>query len=155
MAMANMYNYQKPKVMPKQTMNISSKPKINEIKRRESTKSDNYLEQKIMSAKPEELTLMLYDGIVRFIKQAMLYNDQNNIGKTHNSILRAEAIIVELDSTLNMDYDVSENLELMYDYMKRRLIDANIEKNTNILEEVLGYAIELRDTWKQAIVLAK
>lgn len=157
MAMQNMYNYQRPKVMPKQamTMNTNKAPQFSDINKKKPNKSDGYLEQKIMSAKPEELTAMLYDGIIRFIKQAMLFNEQKHIEKTNNAILRAQAIINELNVTLNMDYAVSENLELMYDYMNRRLLDANIEKKNSILEEVLEYAVELKDTWQQAIALAQ
>lgn len=155
MAMQNIYNYERPKVMPRVMNNIESKPQYNGNARRESTKTDNYLEQKIMSAKPEELTLMLYEGMVRFIKQAMLYNEQKNIEKTNNSIQRAQDIVTELNITLDKSYEVSTNLELMYDYMTRRLMDANIQKDSKILEEVLGYADDLKNTWKQAMTLAK
>lgn len=155
MAMQNIYNYERPKVMPRVMNNIESKSQYNGNARRESTKTDNYLEQKIMSAKPEELTLMLYEGMVRFIKQAMLYNEQKNIEKTNNSIQRAQDIVTELNITLDKSYEVSTNLELMYDYMTRRLMDANIQKDSKILEEVLGYADDLKNTWKQAMTLAK
>lgn len=156
MAMQNIYNYQKPKMAPP-TMNVKSKT-IYDFKKQDSMKQDpknQYLEQKIMSAKPEELTLMLYEGMVKFLKQAILYNDQKNISKTHNAILRSQAIIDELNITLKDEYEVSQNLHQMYTYMKSRLIDANIEKKTAILEEVLEFSEELRDTWKQAMALAK
>ncbi len=155
MAMQNIYNYQKPRVMPKQTDNFNKQPKLNVNRNISETKTNNYLEQKVMSAKPEELTMMLYDGMVKFIKQAMLYNEQKNVEKTNHSIQRAEAIITELNVTLDMSIDVSENLELMYDYMTRRLRDANIEKDNGVLQEVLGFAEELRDTWKQVMQMVR
>ncbi|MBI9014627.1 MAG: flagellar export chaperone FliS [Clostridiales bacterium] len=133
---------------------VDNKPAIFEAKKSE-TKSDPYLEQKIMAAKPEELTMMLYEGMVKFLKQGVLYNDSKNIEKTSNSILRAQAIINELNGTLDETYDISKNLSDIYSFMNARLIDANIEKNTDIIKEVLDFAEELRDTWKQAMQLAK
>lgn len=158
MAMQNIYNYQRPKVMPRVMNSMNQKPKVNisnTIKKNGNARSDQYLEQKILSARPEELTLMLFDGMVKFLKQAVLYNDTKNIEKASNAILRAEAIISELSGTLDKSYEISGSLELMYDYMERRLIDANMEKNTEIINEVLGYSEELRDTWKEAMKLAK
>jgi len=154
MAMQNIYNYQKPKVMPNMVKPVEKKPAIFEAKKSE-TKADPYLEQKIMAAKPEELTMMLYEGMVKFLKQGILYNDQKNIGKTNNSILRAQAIITELNGTLDETYEISKNLSDIYSFMNARLIDANIEKDTMIIKEVLEFAEDLRDTWKQAMQLAK
>jgi len=154
MAMQNIYNYQKPKVIPAITKPLEKKPAIFEAKKSE-VKADPYLEQKIMAAKPEELTMMLYEGMVKFLKQGILYNDQKNIEKTSNSIIRAQAIVNELNATLDETYDISRNLSDIYCFMSARLIDANLEKNTDIIKEVLGFAEELRDTWKQAMQLAK
>lgn len=154
MAMQNIYNYQKPKVMPTQIKNTPLKSPVYDVKKAD-TKADQYLEQKIMTAKPEELTMMLYDGMVKFLKQGILYNDQKNVQKTHNAILRTQAIINELNITLKEEYEVSTQLRQMYAYMNGRLVDANLEKETAILEEVLGFAEELRDTWKKAIALTK
>jgi len=152
MAMQNIYNYQKPRVMPNMVKQVEKNPALVEAKKSDA-KADPYLEQKIMAAKPEELTMMLYDGMVKFLKQGVLYNDQKNIEKTNNSILRAQAIISELNGTLDESYNISKNLSDIYSYMNRRLIDANIEKNTEIIKEVLGFAEELRDTWKKAMQL--
>jgi flagellar protein FliS len=116
---------------------------------------NQYKENSINTATPEELTLMLYNGLVKFIMQAQSAIDAKNMEKTNNGIIRAEAIIKEFQATLNMDYEVSESLDLLYDYMYRQLIEANLKKDKDILEEVLGYAKELRDTWAQAMKLAK
>lgn len=153
MAMQNIYNYQKPKVMPNMVKPVEKKPAIFEAKKSD-VKVDPYLEQKIMAAKPEELTMMLYEGMVKFLKQGVLYNDQKNIEKTSNSIIRAQAIISELNGTLDETYEISKNLSDIYSFMNTRLIDANIEKNTEMIKEVLDLAEELRDTWKQAMKLA-
>ncbi|MDP4093165.1 MAG: flagellar export chaperone FliS [Bacillota bacterium] len=114
-----------------------------------------YRDNSIQTASPEELTLMLYNGIVRFIMQAQRSIDENDLEKTHSSILRAQDIIMELKCTLNMKYGISHSLSILYDYLYRRLVDANVSKDKEILEEVLGFAKELRDTWTQAMKTAK
>jgi len=114
-----------------------------------------YKENSIYTSSPEELTFMLYNGLVRFIMQAKLGIEEQNVEKSNNSILRAQDIILHFQRTLDMRFDISQNLLLMYDYMYRRLIDANIKKDKEILEEVLGFARELRDTWMQAMKIAR
>lgn len=116
---------------------------------------NQYRENSIFTSTPEELTLMLYNGLVKFIMQAQMAIEEKQIEKTNNSILRAQDIITELQSTLDTKYEVSKGLTLLYDYMNRRLIDANISKDIKVLDEVLGYATELRDTWAQAMKIAK
>ena len=116
---------------------------------------NQYKSNSINTATPEELTLMLYNGLVKYIMQAQAAVDAKNLEKANNGIVRAQAIITEFMSTLDMNYEVSQNLELLYDYMHRRLIEANVKKDREILEEVLGMAKELRDTWAQAMKLAK
>ncbi|MCT4611981.1 MAG: flagellar export chaperone FliS [Clostridia bacterium] len=114
-----------------------------------------YLNSAIMTASPEELTLMLYDGAVKFNNQAMLAVDTNNIEESNRLIGKVQDIVNELHATLNMEVEVSKNLEMMYDYIYRRLVEANVKKDKEILVEVHEYLKELRDTWKEAMVLAK
>lgn len=116
---------------------------------------NQYKENSINTATPEELTLMLYNGLVKFIMQAQAAIDSKNIEKAHKSIIRSQDIIREFQVTLNMNYEVSHNLAQLYDYMYRRLLNANLKKDKEILEEVLWFAKELRDTWAQAMKLAK
>jgi len=116
---------------------------------------NQYKANSINTATPEELTLMLYNGLVKFLMQAQSAIDAKNIEKANNAILKAQAIIVEFRTTLDMNFEVSQNLELLYDYMYRQLTQANIKKDNTIVEEVLGMAKELRDTWAQAMKLAK
>lgn len=73
------------------------------------------------------------------------------IEKTSNAILRAEAIFGELRATLNMDYEVSNELDTMYEYVLHRLSEANIQKSNEILDEVLELSVDFRDTWKEAM----
>ncbi|WP_029688931.1 flagellar export chaperone FliS [Thermoanaerobacter sp. A7A] len=110
-----------------------------------------YKENAILTASPEELVLMLYNGIIRFIEEAKGAIEKKDYMAANNGIQRAQDVITELMLTLDMSYDISQNLYSLYDYMLRRLIDANVKKDVTILEEVKGFAIELRDTWNVAL----
>lgn len=112
-----------------------------------------YQQNAVKSASPGELTLSLYNGAVKFIKQAMMAVDEKNIEAANNTIIRTQDIISYLMDTLNPDYEISNNLMALYDYMNRRLTEANIKKDKSILEEVLGLVEELRDAWGQAVKL--
>lgn len=114
-----------------------------------------YKENSVYTASPEELTLMLYNGLIKFIMLAQKAIEEKDIPKAHESIIRAEDIVQEFMASLNMKYSVSQRLMLIYDYVYRRLMDANTKKDRDILEEVLGFAKDLRDTWAQAMKLAK
>lgn len=116
---------------------------------------DAYKQNSIMTASPEELTLMLYNGLVKFIMQAQKAIEDKDIQKANESIIRAEDIISEFQATLDMRYELSKGLAMLYDYFMDRLIEANMKKDTAILEEVLHFVKDLRDTWAQAMKLAK
>lgn len=113
-----------------------------------------YRQNAVMSASRGELTLMLYDAAVKHVKQGIKSVEEKNIEKAHNAIVRAQEIILHLNETLNMEYELSKNLALLYDYISRRLTQANVKKDGRILEEVLGLVEELRDAWAEAVKLA-
>lgn len=110
-----------------------------------------YQKQAITTSKPEDLTLMLYQGLVKFIRLSKLAIQNNNFEESHKNNLRAQDILTELMVTLKTGYTISEQLQTMYDYMKSGLVEANISKNIEILEEVEGFALELTETWSNAI----
>lgn len=114
-----------------------------------------YQRNQVQTSSPGELTLMLYNGLVRFIKQAAISLEERNIEEAHTRILRAQDIVSELMVTLNMDYDISKQLLSLYDYMKQTLIEANMRKDREKLAEAEDMAIQLRDTWAQALKLSK
>lgn len=116
---------------------------------------NQYKENSVFTSSPEELTFMLYNGLIRFIMQGQMAVDEKNMEKANNSIVRAQDIVVHFRETLDMKYEVSAGLDAMYEYMHRRLIEANIKKDREILDEVLGFAKELRDTWSQAMKIAR
>ncbi|MDN5316586.1 MAG: flagellar secretion chaperone FliS [Thermoanaerobacterium sp.] len=104
-----------------------------------------------MTASPEELVMMLYNGIIRFVNEAKQAIDDKNIERAHNSITRAQDIVLELMSTLDMQYDISKNLYSIYDYISRRLIEANLKKDKVALDEVESLVSDLKDTWGKAM----
>ncbi|MCT4543323.1 MAG: flagellar export chaperone FliS [Vallitalea sp.] len=116
---------------------------------------NKYQNNTILTSSPQELTLMLYNGAIKFCNQAIVSIDNKEMEKAHNYITRVQDIIEEFTVTLDDKYPVSENFKKMYEYIDQRLIDANINKDKEILNEVLGFLRELRDTWKEAMKLAK
>ncbi|HZH60853.1 MAG TPA: flagellar export chaperone FliS [Metabacillus sp.] len=111
----------------------------------------SYQSNAVTTASPGELTLMLYNGCIKFIKLARKAIEKNDISEKNTNLIKAQNIIQELMVTINMDYEVSKNMLAMYDYMKNRLVEANISNDLEILDEVQGYVTEFRDTWKQVI----
>lgn len=114
-----------------------------------------YQNSMVNTASPQELTLMLYNGLIKFLNLSIQGVEEKFIEKANNNIIRAQDIITEFMSTLDMNYEVSKGLFALYDYMHRRLVEANLKKDKLIIEEVLGFAENLRDTWAQAMKLAK
>lgn len=110
-----------------------------------------YQQNSVSTASPGELTLMLYNGCLKFIKQARLAIEQKNTQDKNLNLQKAQRIIQELMITLNPEAVVSESMMSMYDYMNRRLIEVNMSNDLDILAEVEGYVTEFRDTWKQVI----
>ena len=114
-----------------------------------------YGNSKILTASPAELTLMLYEGAIKFANLAIMAMEKNDIEKTNLNIIKTERIITELRGTLDFKYPVASEFDKIYDYIYRRLIDANIKKDKAILEEALDYIREMRDAWKDVMKLSR
>ncbi|MBU8881204.1 flagellar export chaperone FliS [Bacillus sp. FJAT-29790] len=114
-----------------------------------------YKQNSVNTASQGELTLLLYNGCLKFIKLAKLAIEDNNIEQRNTNLMKAQDIIHELMITLDMKVEISKSLLQMYDYMHRRLIEANTKNSLEILDEVERYVNEFRDTWKQVMQLAK
>lgn len=112
-----------------------------------------YKNNTIQTASPAELTLMLYDGAIKFCNIALGALENNDIEKANTNIIKAEKIINEFRVTLDFKYPVAKDFDLVYDYIYRRLIEANIRKDAEILNDALKYIREMRDTWKEVMRL--
>jgi flagellar protein FliS len=111
-----------------------------------------YNKSKVLTASPAELTLMLYDGAIKFANIAIVAIEKNDIEKAHNNIMKTERIIIEFQSTLDHKYPVSKDFDAVYTYLIQRLRDANLKKDPEILEEVLKHLRTMRDAWKEVMV---
>jgi len=114
-----------------------------------------YQQNSVMSATPEELTLMLYSGGVRFIRQGIECIENKEVENAHKAIVKAQEIYSHLAGTLDKEIEISNQLGSLYEYMLRRLMQANSQKEPNLLREVLALAEELRDTWQEAMQQAR
>lgn len=114
-----------------------------------------YKSNAINTATPEELTLMLYEGALKFANQAMAAFEKKDYMKANQLIQRVENIIREFQITLKPEYEISEQLNALYDYIYRCLVKANIKKSPELLDEAMGLIRNMRDTWKEAMKLAK
>lgn len=110
-----------------------------------------YKQNSVTTASPGELTLMLYNGCIKFIHQAKKAIEVKNIEERNKYVQKAQAILNELMATLNMDIPVSKEMFNLYEYMYHQLTQANINNDVAILDEVEGLVVEFRDTWKQVI----
>lgn len=112
-----------------------------------------YQKNAVQTASPAKLTLMLYDGAVKFTNIAIEAIEAGDIEKAHNNIVKAQNIIVEFCSTLDMKYPVAKDFDVVYDYIYRRLVEANMKKDKDILVEALKHIKTMRDTWREVMKL--
>lgn len=114
-----------------------------------------YNNNRILTASPAELTLMLYEGAIKFCNMAIVGIEQGDIPKAHQNIIKTENIIAYLRQTLDMQYAVAQDFDNIYDYLGKRLVEANLKKDKDILEEVNRHLRSVRDTWKEVMRLNK
>lgn len=158
MAVINPYNYSKPNVGGNFRMNVGvsehsdipqSSGGIN--KKISYNQQDKYLEQKVLTAKPEELVTMLYEGLIKFIKFSLMYLEQSNIEKVNEYALKSQAIVSELQSTLDMDYEISNQLEGLYVFIHTKLSEGNIKKEKKAFEEALEISMLMLQMWNELL----
>lgn len=113
--------------------------------------ANKYKQNSISTATPEELTLMLYDGAIKFMNIGKYSIENNNIAKRNDALLRAQDIVNELKYSLNMDYEISKEISPLYDFVLDKLIDGNIRKDINSIDEALVVITDMRDTWKEVM----
>lgn len=115
-----------------------------------------YQTNQIQTATPEKILIMLYDGAIQFLNKAKKEIENKNIQEIHNNIVGAQRIIAELMNSLDLEVGghVAVNLYSLYEYLHYRLVQANIKKDSAMVEEVLGHMKDLKETWEKAIVIA-
>lgn len=110
-----------------------------------------YNNSKVLTASPAELTMMLYDGAIKFCNIAIVAVENKDIQKAHTNITKTERIIDYFRQTLDMKYPVAEDFDRVYTYLNQRLVEANIKKDKEILEEVNQHLRTMRETWREII----
>jgi len=114
-----------------------------------------YQQQSVMTAAPGDLTLMLYNGCLKFMGRAELALEKKDIAGVNEALLRAQDILAELMSTLDMQYEVANNLFALYDFIYTTLVQANIKKDPALLKQCTSLVTELRDTWAEAVKMTR
>ncbi len=112
-----------------------------------------YQENSVLTASPGDLTLMLYNGCLKFLNLAKKAIEEKNITEKNTNLQKAQNIINELMVTLNMDIEISKQMMALYDFVRTKLIEANVKNDLASLEEAESIMIEFRDTWKEVIKL--
>ncbi|MBE3587706.1 MAG: flagellar export chaperone FliS [Thermoanaerobacteraceae bacterium] len=110
-----------------------------------------YQQNAVLTADPGRLTLMLYRGAVKFIRRSMDCITAKDIPGAHRLNLRAQDILLHLLGTVDQNMEIGKNLAALYDYMYRRLVEANIKKDPAVLQEVAGLLEDLAGTWEDAL----
>ena len=118
-----------------------------------------YQSQQVETASQEQILIMLYDGAIRFLNtaKASWTDETKDIEKYHNYVVKAQRIVFELMTSLDMEIggEIAQNLFRLYEYLHYQLIQADIKKDVTILDEVLTHLKLLRDTWVEAIENAR
>lgn len=114
-----------------------------------------YRNTAVQTASPDRLLVMLYDGLIRFIQQGRQAIEAGDVQSSHNHLRRAQDIVVELRNTLKMEYEISHALGALYDWFFKQLLDANLKKSVDPLDDILPRIEELRDAWVQAAQIAR
>lgn len=114
-----------------------------------------YGNNRVNTASQAELTLMLYEGAVKFCNIAIVALEKKDYETTNTNIQKCRNIIVELTTTLNHKYPVAEDFKRMYDYIFALLIEANMKKDLELLNRALDELRSMRDIWKEIMSKTK
>jgi flagellar protein FliS len=115
-----------------------------------ATAQQAYRDSAVLTATPEQLVVMLYDGARRFLTQAAFAMRQGDLATANERLRRAEAIIAELRSTLDMSAgEIAERLSAIYAFCQRHLMEARFKRDADHIDQVAKLLSELREAWGQ------
>ena len=109
-----------------------------------------YKQQSVMTMTPGQMLIAVFDELIKQLKIAQISCEDNNLSEINRSLLKAQKIITELRTTLNFDYEISKNLNDIYNFLNRAIINANVKKDPSELDDVLQIVTELRDAFSEA-----
>ncbi|MFP7255426.1 flagellar export chaperone FliS [Terribacillus goriensis] len=110
-----------------------------------------YQQNSVQTASPGELTLMLYNGCIKFIKFAQQAIEKKDIESRNTNIQKAQNIMRELMITLDPEVPISKEIMPLYDFINQQLLQANTHSDQQALSSALGLITEFRDTWKEVV----
>ncbi len=117
--------------------------------------AEAYKRQQVLTATPEALTLMLYNGALRFMTEGREAIERKDYEEANTALQKAQNIITEFRVTLNMEYEIAHQLLPLYNYVYDRLVEANMKSDVALLDEAKSIITELRDAWAQAMKKAR
>lgn len=109
-----------------------------------------YMNQVVTTMTPAQLLIALYDKAITELNKAILYIEDKNIPKAHNSIVRVSEIVDALDASLKEKYEISDNLAALYEFFREQLVQANIKKDPEILKALIPFFQDLHDSFEEA-----
>lgn len=111
-----------------------------------------YKKTQIQTADQGTLILLCYDGAVNFLRKAKKAREEGDEGARTSFLNKAQNVVWELTNSINYDAgEIAYHLESIYNYMIRRILDADYHNNANAVDEVIGYLLELRESWEKII----
>lgn len=120
-----------------------------------SASANAYKQQQILTATPEQLILMLYNGCIKFINESIKAMEAKDIQQAHNSCIRAQDIVTELVASLDMQYPISKELATLYEYVSHELVTANLKKEPVHLDNAKMVITNIREGWVEAMKIAR
>ncbi|MGL4362155.1 MAG: flagellar export chaperone FliS [Cellulosilyticaceae bacterium] len=114
-----------------------------------------YRNNAVLTANPAELTAMLYNGAIKFCNLAIEALQNNQLEIANKNCIKAQNIIAELQMTLDMRYSFSDDVSQLYTFINQLLLEGNVEKNVQKLEDALNLIREFRDLWQEVISASK
>lgn len=116
---------------------------------------NQYKRAEVETVSPEKLLLLLFEAAIKDLSNAQKAIQEKDMNLVHNEFIKVQDILVELMSSLKMEYEVSNSLYALYDYMQQRVIEANMQKDIDIAVEIEGFFRELYETFQQAERIAR
>ncbi len=111
-----------------------------------------YRKTQIQTADQGSLILMCYEGAINFLKKAAMAQREHDEQARIKALAKAQNILWELTNSLNYDAgEIANNLESLYNYMIRRIVDAEYHNSLDAMNEVISYLQELKGSWEQII----
>jgi flagellar protein FliS len=115
-----------------------------------------YRQTQVTTASPNELILMLYNGGIQSLKKAKHALDVNKMDHVNDELIKSQKIVTELQLSLNPDAGaISEQLFSLYDYMYRRLVEANLQKSGPVIDEMIDMFEQFRMMWSEVMKVGK